>query len=650
MGLHAGSWAATLFVCPTKQLQAFLLQPTVFPVNPSLLHPFLLLVLSLQTAVGSFARSVLPLLLDLLTVSTLQPLAASAKNQLLPSVLRRVSPRCSFAFLVAALHRLLSPSAPPSGVFVAEEQPQGASGRCCLSLEVFSMLRSPPPPRCGEAFELAVRYHEVFLGNEGASAPSSLEKAEELLQLHCSGAMSEEPLQQQTFGNRVGETRAENEPWGSRDVRWRWLFWGVTCPVVGSARSCARQLLQLLHQQQQQWQPQRQQVVGVTAAEQRTAWSSFIQLLEALDDFSQHLIKQQQQTFRSLCSVVAKAVLQQDSIQADMCPLSVQPLWVEAVLLRGFAHDNALLSCSFLLSFMSLCCGGGPRDPAAPHGAPLLRCVTMPFVLEAIVPHMGVPSFFCRSNDCRQAEATVQRFLQQRLSLEATQQHQQRDDSRVPCVTSYLRAIGDHCYTYTPLRIFLDALLLPGGTFSAIQQQQQQTQHQQEVFVDCVTRLMAVIATTPHSVREGLYERLLRLVAVHAPPGSLSLPVLGCLLAALPHCFFARQLREASDCCTNARGTSSSCRSKEETGETETSPAMLHLLLAAFPSLNAFADAVKQLLQRNLLGGSGVGAEKEDHKQQQQAAFELARLVAAATMVPHSEIPRVQHTPLSVLV
>ncbi|XP_026189726.1 uncharacterized protein LOC34622728 [Cyclospora cayetanensis] len=644
-----------------------------------------------------------PLLQDILTVATLQPLASTARRYLLPAVLSLMAFEGASAFLFAALHRLLA-GLTPSPPAPATNQTAGSSGGTCsekgcrlwlnrssVSLDVFAMLRKTvPPPRCGEAFHLALQYHSLFLSPEGLPPPKSLSAAEQrfVRQVRSHPVSRDASSPAETLLPPSGEAQSEREcAWGPSDIRWRWLFWGLACPVIGSVRSNARQLMQqLLAVQTAHEEPLQKRMQGwgdaaepyscppasekrpcITADDQRLGWSSFMQLLEALDDFSQHLIQQQQQTLRGLCAIAAKAAVSQTcGRQARPPPLSVQPLWVEAVLLRAFAHDNALLSRSFLLSFMKLCCDGLGAPPQCHQGKAqgppsLLLCVSLDFVLGALVPHIAVPSFFCRSNDCRQAEATVQKFLLKRLALEASELQQQRgqqqqhrlevadEESNLSCVAQYLSAVGEHCYTYTPLRIFLDALLLPGEELSLLRQQQQQQREQQgQIFLEAISRLFGVIATTPHCVRGGLYERLLRVVAVHASPGALCLSAVGCLLKALPWTFFVRQIREASDWCGSLRGTYSRSNELEETGEAEQEPALLQLLHAAFPSLDDFGYAVQQLVQRSLTTKGGTQEEAKEGQCQRlrehHAAFMQARLLAVVSaVVPHHEASSVRH-------
>ncbi|PFH37486.1 hypothetical protein BESB_039440 [Besnoitia besnoiti] len=154
---------------------------------------------------------------------------------------------------------------------------------------------------------------------------------------------------------------------------------------------------------------------GVSAEEQEVGWQAFLQLLEALEDFSQHLIKQQWKHMRRLCALAAKVSLSRllarsappreakkaagighkasafvalscvsfapsgaagpvltdaREMEADaegaprpaggeappaVSPLILQPLWVETVLKRILSHDNALLTRSLLLVFLSSC-------------------------------------------------------------------------------------------------------------------------------------------------------------------------------------------------------------------------------------------------------------------------------------------------------
>ncbi|KAL8425085.1 hypothetical protein Efla_001474 [Eimeria flavescens] len=597
----------------------------------------------IQQPIAEFATRLLPVLLDLLTVDKLQPLAATARTQLLPAVLRRVPRDCASAFLFAAMHRLLSPLIPSTSGSVADDSPcSSRSSTDSLSLQVFCMLQQgPPPPRCAEAFDLATRHHDVFL-SEDDPPPACLERAEKLLEVRRAGFA--EAQQQQANESGKQEHEGSNHAWGPHDVRWRWLFWGLSCPVIGCVRSSARQLLQLLQQRQKQ----QQQKDGVVVAEQQKAWTFLLQLLEALDDFSQHLIKQQLETLRKLCALVATAAARQQSRAAALWPLQMQPLWIEALLLRAFAHDNALLSRTFLLAFMDLCIEGSTNGHRQKQYSSLLLCVSSSFVLEAMVPHMGVPSFFCRSNDCRQAEATVQRFLQQKLALEAAQQEpspQNADSRREACVARYLKAVGGHCHTYTPLRVFLDALLIPGEHVTALQQQAQQPQRQQLeqreqlLFLEALAQLMKVISTTPHSVRGSLHGRILRVAALHAPAGCLSLPVLGVLVAALPHSVFAVQLREAA-AATSDNDRCMCTKSSNEGSEALRTPALLQLLHAAFSSRNDLVEAVQQRLQHWAREVSNSDeAEKQiqqHHNEEQHAALVLVRLLAAAAIEsPH---------------
>ncbi|KAL8452718.1 hypothetical protein Emed_001282 [Eimeria media] len=600
-------------------------------------------------AVAAFARALMPLLLDLLTVEALQPLAAPARTQLLPFVLRRVPHGTAAAFLFAAMHRLLSRGASASLPAATEGLLSERNNKHSLSLQVFSMLQQgPPPPRCAEAFDLAVRHPDVFLSNE-SSPSATLEEAENLLRICSLPAGETRQQQSQVAQGDASEREALNPSWGPQDVRWRWLFWGITCPVIGCVRSSARQLLQLLQQQQQQRRPQDKPI----ETKHQKAWAIMMQLLEALDDFSQHLIKQQLQTVKKLCALVAAAAEWPPKSDDPICPLEVQPLWVEAVLLRAFAHDNALLSRSFLLSFMSLCSEGSAGDGGEKGSPPLLLCLTTSFVLEAMIPHMGVPSFFCRGNDCRQAEMTVQRFLQQKLALDAQQQQQQQQQQQhggeggETTFSRYLQAVGDRCHTYTPLRVFLEALLLPGEGQSASQEQQQPVQQQQVqqhqqaqqqqkqlAFFKAVAQLMTVIATTPHSVRGSLHERLLRVVALHAPAGSLSLPLFGCLLAALPSSVFAAQMRDAAAASTGGMSAHRPCcSSKEKVQQPQGTPALMELLRSAFPSSQDFVAAVQRQLQLSAQCClTAEEAEAEEPQQQQHAALVLVRLLATAAL------------------
>ncbi|KAL8446851.1 hypothetical protein Emag_004612 [Eimeria magna] len=595
-------------------------------------------------AVAAFAHALMPLLLDLLTVEALQPLAAPARTQLLPLVLRRLSHDPGAAFLFAAMHRLLSRGASVSNPAATEGFLGERNSSSSLSLQVFSMLQhGPPPPRCAEAFDLAVRYPDVFLSNESSPSPT-LEEAETLLRILSVHAAETKQQQSQVAEGDACERKASSPAWGPQDVRWRWLFWGITCPVIGCVRSSARQLLQLLQQQQQQQRPQDEVIAG----KHEKAWALMMQLLEALDDFSQHLIKQQLHTVKKLCALVAAAAEWRPKSDGPVCPLEVHPLWVEAVLLRAFAHDNALLSRSFLLSFMSLCSEGSAGDGEGKRSPPLLLCLTTSFVLEAMIPHMGVPSFFCRGNDCRQAEMIVQRFLQQKLALDAQWQQQHGGQGRETCFSRYLQAVGDHCHTYTPLRVFLEALLFPGEGQSASQEQQQpvqqqqvqqhqqaqQQQQQQLAFLKAVAKLMTVIATTPHSVRGSLYERLLRVVALHAPAGCLSLHVLGCLLAALPSSVFAAQMRDAAAAGAGGMSTRRPCCSySEEVRQPQGAPALLELLRSAFPFSHDFVAAVQQQMQLSAqCCNIADQAEAEEPQQQQHAALVLVRLLAAAAV------------------
>ncbi|KAL8274696.1 hypothetical protein Esti_001411 [Eimeria stiedai] len=591
----------------------------------------------LQDAVASFALALMPLLLDLLTVETLQPLAAPARTQLLPSVLRRVSHGSAAAFLFAAMHRLLSRAASGSTSAATESPFCRNDSRPSLSLQVFSVLQQgPPPPRCAEAFDLAVRHPDVFLSNE--SPPPTLEEAENLLMIRCVHAVETTQRQLQEAEGDACDREASGPAWGPQDVRWRWLFWGLTCPVIGCVRSSARQLLQQLQQQQQQQRHQDE----VPAAKHGKAWAIMMQLLEALDDFSQHLIKQQLQIVKKLCALVAAAAERRPRSDDAIWPLEVQPLWVETVLLRAFAHDNAMLSRSFLLSFMSLCSEGTAADVGEKRSPPLLLCLTTSFVLEAMIPHMGIPSFFCRGSDCRQAEMIVQCFLQRKIALD-TQQHEGQGGET--CVSRYLQAVGDHCHTYTPLRVFLDALLSPGEGNSALQEQpqpaqeqiqqhQQAHQHQQQhVFFKAVAQLMTVIATTPHSIRGSLHERLLRVVALHAPAGCLSLPVLGSLLVALPPTVFAAQIREAAAASTDSMSAHRPCcTSGKEAQKPQGTPALLELLHSAFPSNRDFVAAVQRQLQLSAQCCNRADEAEGEEPQQQHAALVLVRLLAAAAV------------------
>nr|CEL70488.1 TPA: RNA methyltransferase, TrmH family domain-containing protein, putative [Neospora caninum Liverpool] len=171
---------------------------------------------------------------------------------------------------------------------------------------------------------------------------------------------------------------------------------------------------------------------GVSPEAQEVGWQAFVQLLEALEDFSQHLVKQQWRHMRRLCALSAKVSLhlrlasggshqrqesvtrggpgphekadgsgdaepatwpgdagetfcvlsfasfspsffsvvhacelgdrlrEEDSRSASgsgrpISPLVLQPLWAETVLRRILSHDNALLTRSLLLVFLSSC-------------------------------------------------------------------------------------------------------------------------------------------------------------------------------------------------------------------------------------------------------------------------------------------------------
>ncbi|KFH05215.1 RNA methyltransferase, TrmH family protein [Toxoplasma gondii VAND] len=261
-----------------------------------------------------------------------------------------------------------------------------------------------------------------------------------------------------------------------RDERWRWLFEGLV-DATPLNRKRARALLERLQATEQQsflraLRATRRKAgrgesgrmvsggddaganlrgeeelrafaaelerCGVSPEAQETGWQAFVQLLEALEDFSQHLVKQQWSHMRRLCALTANvslhlqlgrprpehelsstpadagshaevgstgdsrkkpargdteatafqvlsfdvfspsffalhalADIEDRSCEGDgnaevevekpgdlvrpLSPLVVQPLWVETVLRRILSHDNALLTRSLLLVFISSC-------------------------------------------------------------------------------------------------------------------------------------------------------------------------------------------------------------------------------------------------------------------------------------------------------
>ncbi|OEH75435.1 RNA family protein [Cyclospora cayetanensis] len=500
-----------------------------------------------EEELGLFAQETAPLLQDILTVATLQPLASTARRYLLPAVLSLMAFEGASAFLFAALHRLLA-GLTPSPPAPATNQTAGSSGGTCsekgcrlwlnrssVSLDVFAMLRKTvPPPRCGEAFHLALQYHSLFLSPEGLPPPKSLSAAEQrfVRQVRSHPVSRDASSPAETLLPPSGEAQSEREcAWGPSDIRWRWLFWGLACPVIGSVRSNARQLMQqLLAVQTAHEEPLQKRMQGwgdaaepyscppasekrpcITADDQRLGWSSFMQLLEALDDFSQHLIQQQQQTLRGLCAIAAKAAVSQTcGRQARPPPLSVQPLWVEAVLLRAFAHDNALLSRSFLLSFMKLCCDGLGAPPQCHQGKAqgppsLLLCVSLDFVLGALVPHIAVPSFFCRSNDCRQAEATIREASDWCGSLRGTYSRSNEleetgEAEQEPALLQLLHAAFPSLddFGYAVQQLVQRSLTTKGGTQEEAKEGQcQRLREHHAAFMQA--RLLAVVsAVVPH--------------------------------------------------------------------------------------------------------------------------------------------------------
>ncbi|PHJ25471.1 rna family protein [Cystoisospora suis] len=154
---------------------------------------------------------------------------------------------------------------------------------------------------------------------------------------------------------------------------------------------------------------------GLSPTDQETGWRCFMQLLEALEDFSQHLVKQQWQHMRRLCVLASKVALQSVEVESPSQGqgqtldvfrdggdrgkahpeevgdgsssntdwallrkarlsgvnrssfLILQPLWVEIILQRILTHDNGLLTRSLLLAFLSMCV-----DDA--RGSTVLQC------------------------------------------------------------------------------------------------------------------------------------------------------------------------------------------------------------------------------------------------------------------------------------
>ncbi|KEP60005.1 UNVERIFIED_CONTAM: RNA methyltransferase, TrmH family protein [Hammondia hammondi] len=310
-----------------------------------------------------------------------------------------------------------------------------------------------------DAFDLALRFPDLFF-----FPAFTLSRQGRWLCVSTNGEVKE-----------TGHAAAQGALQG-RDERWRWLFEGLV-DATSLNRKRARALLERLQAIEQQpllralrvtrrkaRKGERGRTVsggedagtnlkveeklrnfaaeldrcGVSPEEQETGWQAFVQLLEALEDFSQHLVKQQWRHMRRLCAVTAKVSLHlqlgrprpehevsstpagagphaevgstgdsrkkpaRDDTEATafqvlsfdffspsfvalhvladiddksceedgnaevevkktgdlgrpISPLVVQPLWVETVLRRILSHDNALLTRSLLLVFISSC-------------------------------------------------------------------------------------------------------------------------------------------------------------------------------------------------------------------------------------------------------------------------------------------------------
>lgn len=532
-----------------------------------------------------FAQELLPLTADLLSLPEFREVHSLAEKQLLPAVLRIIPKAQGRALLFVVLHRLLVPLISNAEPNLPRRSPIDNSQRAppvsSTGSEVLDFILKAPRSEaqlegCVRAFELAAVHVELFLDADEAPPPTLCE-AEGLLLGLCQSSVVRRPPD-----NAEGAGAKSHSAFGNQDLRWRWLFWGLTCSVQ-RVRGLSRQLLSRLFQLGPTHSLREARDAQLTALgiqegnANEDAWQRFLQLLEALDEFGQHLIRQQWVHLEALCLAVAAAEQGRTAkghstpTSCSVCPVVLQSLWVEVVFLRALWHHNTVLAHSFCMDFLQMCIAKKSGKEAASNSriqqVPILLCLSSTFVFKALVPFLASPAFFSRISDCRLAERCTRAFFLRRLDLEcralipASQIcSKPSTDSSVTkannCpVSHFLRTVGEHCSTYTPLRVMLEVLLSDEGVesvdlpiFTALSRCCEIFGSSDELFASA-EGILTQIRNAPYSVRRGLLERLCRILTEFSPPHSLTLPRLGDFLAALPLAVFASECRVS--CCAS---------------------------------------------------------------------------------------------------
>ncbi|CAK9022859.1 unnamed protein product [Durusdinium trenchii] len=207
----------------------------------------------------------------------------------------------------------------------------------------------------------------------------------------------------------------------------------------GSLRKQARFLLESAVQRAlacKEAESQFRQIAGVNLASVASAWRSYWELFDTLEDYSSHLIK------ASWDALSSRLVQYLAELPKGSClpPMVFNPSWLEVFLVRALDHDNDSVQKFVLGKLMSL-------DQRA-------VCLSESFILTEVLPRFGrgIDSLYPRTDVERSFEHQVKSFF---LGFSA-----QHPEGAATAATRLLEALFEvPAIHYTPVRLVLSALI-----------------------------------------------------------------------------------------------------------------------------------------------------------------------------------------------
>eukprot|EP00434_Breviolum_minutum_P041127 symbB.v1.2.036582.t1/scaffold5198.1/size29900/2 len=208
----------------------------------------------------------------------------------------------------------------------------------------------------------------------------------------------------------------------------------------GSLRKQARFLLESAVQKalaSKEAESQFQKIAGLTLSSVSSAWRSYWELFDTLEDYSSHLIKASWDALSSRLMQYLSDLPKRSGVRP---PVVFSSFWLEAFLIRALDHDNDSVQKFVLGQLMCL----DQRSAS----------LSEDFILREVIPRFGhgIDSLYSRTDVERSFERQVKTFF---LGFMA-----QHAESAGLAATRLLEALFDvKAVHFTPVRLVLSALL-----------------------------------------------------------------------------------------------------------------------------------------------------------------------------------------------